>query len=179
MKRRNVLELVGEGGSIVYEELILEGKTFYTQKISETHFADNEEHTESLSPLYHSFKEAMEHSKIDTFMLSPSYVDPEIWNELSDMFTDYCETQKMDLFTKEEWTKALGIHDLTAVYDDIESLGLSKDDTFKLCEIMCKVQMHEKREEELESVLKDPFLYEGGGPGTRELLLMLAKQVQG
>lgn len=179
MERRKVLEIGGEGGSIVYEEIILEGKTFYTQKTSETHFADNEKHTESVSPLYHSFKEAMEHSQIDIFMLTPHYVDPEIWNELSEMFTDYCDTKEIEMFTKDEWTKALGIHDLTAVYDDIESLGLSKEDAFQLCEIMCKVQMHEKREEELESILADPFLHEGGGPGTREILLMLVKQIQG
>ena len=44
MKRLNVLEIGGEGGGIVFEELILEDKTLYTEKISKTHFGDKEKH---------------------------------------------------------------------------------------------------------------------------------------
>ena len=44
MERRKILELGSEGGSIFFEELILEDKTFYTEKISETHFGDKEKH---------------------------------------------------------------------------------------------------------------------------------------
>lgn len=179
MKRRKVLEIGGEGGSIVYEELILEGKTFYTQKTSETHFADNEKYTESLSPLYNSFKQAMEHSQIDIFLLHPKYIDPEIWNELSDIYISYCDDKSPGDFNNEGWDKALGVNDLSSVYDAIESLGLSQDDAFKLCEILSKVEMHEKREKEIEVCLEDPFAFEGGGPGTRELLLLLAKDIQG
>jgi hypothetical protein len=179
MERRKVLELGDEGGSKVYEELILESKTFYTQQILETHFSEDEKHTESVSPLYASFKEAMEHSEIDIFILTPEYIDPAIWNELSEMFINYCDDKEIDMFSKQDWTKALGIHDTSEVYESIESLGLSKEDAFQLCEIICKIQMHDKREAELEEMLEDPFLYEGGGPGTRELLLMLAKQIQG
>ena len=121
----------------------------------------------------------MNHSQIDVFSLRPIYIDPTIINELSDLFCAYCEGKGIDILIKHEWTKALGIHDLIAVYDDIESLGLSKKDAFQLCEIMCKIHMDEKIEKELESILEVPFLHEGGGPGTREVLLMLAKQVQG
>jgi hypothetical protein len=179
MKRTKVLELEGEGGSIVYEELVLEGKTFYTQNISETHFSDNEKHTESVSPLYHSFKQAIDHSQIDVFFLHPQYIDPTIWNELSEIFVNYCNQKKVDMFSKPDWTKALGIRDTSMVIEDIKGIGLSKELAVELCNIICKIQMHEKHEEELEATLEDPFLHEGGGPGTRELLLMLAKQIQG
>ena len=176
---RKVLELDGEEGSIVYEELILEGKTFYTQKTSETSFVLNKENPKSAYPLYFSFKEAMEHSAIDIFMLTPVYIDPEIWNELSEMFVNYCDEKDIDMFLKSDWTKALGISDSSELIGDIEGLGLSSEEAMQLCDIICKIQMNKKLEEELEEILEDSFLHEGGGPGTRELLIMLAKQVQG
>ena len=42
---------------------------------------------------------------------------------------------------------------------------------------MCKINIHEKLEKKLESILEDPFVHEDDGPGTREVILMLAKQV--
>ena len=179
MERRKILELGSEGGSIVYEELILEGKTSYIYKVSESNIADNETDIEPVRPLYDSFEEVLSNSTTDIFMLSPEYIDPTIWNELSEMFTNYCDAKEIDMFSKHDWTKALGIHDTSAVFEGMESLGLSQEDAFQLCDIICKIQMHDEREAELEEILEDPFLHEGGGPGTRELLLMLAKQVQG
>lgn len=179
MKRRNVLELSGEEGSIVYEELILEEKTYYTQKVSEIHFSENKQHSDLVSPLYDSFKQAIERAQIDVFILTPNYIDPTIWNELSEMFVNYCDEKELDMFSKSNWVKTLGIHDTSLVLEEMEGLGLSKETAIELCHIICKIQMHKKHEEEIEAILEDPFLHEGGGPGTRELLLMLAKQIQG
>ena len=179
MEKIDVLIVGAEGGTLTIQELMLEGKKFYTQKISETHFADNEEHTESISPLYHSFKQAMEYMKVDIFCLHPDYIDPEIWNELSDIYMNYCDGKSPDDFNSEGWDKALGIHDNSHVIDELVSLGLLKEQAYLLSDIMCQIKLDENTEKEIEALLNDPMAFEGGGPGVRETILLLAKEIQG
>lgn len=74
--------------------------------------------------------------------------------------------------------KTMGEDVKNYVYDDLGELGLSKDDSHKLCELMFKIILDEEKEAELEECLNDPFVFEGGGPSMREIVLMLAKQIQ-
>ena len=176
MIKEKILELVGEKGSLIYERFDLDGKTFFTSNIIEIYLEDS---TSETSPLYDSFKQAIEYAHIDIFLLKPEYIAPEVWNDLSEIYSNYCVKDEVDIFRNDEWTTALGIHDSNDVYDDLEDLGLSKDDSFKLCELLCRITLDEEKEAELEECLNDPFAFEGGGPSIREIVLMLAKQVQG
>jgi hypothetical protein len=176
MGKKKVLELVGKKGSLNYEKFDLDGKTFFTSNIIQIYLEENASET---SPLYDSFIQAIEYAHIDIFLLKPEYIDPEIWNDLSEIYTNYCDAKELDVFWSDEWTAALGIHNMNDVYEDLEELGLSKDDSFKLCELMCKISIDDEKEAEIEECLNDPFAFEGGGPSFREMLLMLAKQVQG
>lgn len=68
---------------------------------------------------------------------------------------------------------------LENIFDAFEALGISKEDGAKLCDILLSIHVDENAEKELEDLYDDPFAFEGGGPSTRELLLMLAKDIQG
>ena len=178
MERRDVLVLKGKVGEIAYEELTLEGLNFYVQRSTESLFSKEGIFT-SISPLYTSFKQVLEYCKHPIFDLEPDYIDPTIWNELSECYMGYCEESNIEFDENENWALALGISSVEHVYEALDSLGVSKDDATVLCDIICKILMDDEKVKELNDCLKDPFAFEGGVPGARELLLMLANQVQG
>ena len=75
--------------------------------------------------------------------------------------------------------KALGINDTSHVIDDLVSLGLLKEQACLLCDIMSQIKLDETAEKEIDELLDDPMAFEAGGPGVRETILLLAKEIQG
>lgn len=179
MERRKVLEILGEGGNIVFEEIILEKQVFYTICTSENLFDEKGLNRNTLSPMYNSFKQALEYCQYPIFALHPEYIDPTIWNKLSDHYMNYCEGKLPGEFNNEGWDKALGIKDTSHVVDELISLGLLKEQAFLLCDIMCQIKLDRNTEKEIDAMLNDPMPFEGGGPGVREIVLLLAKEIRG
>lgn len=179
MERRKVLEILGEGGNIVFEEITLEKQEFYTIRTSENIYAEKGLNRDTLSPLYNSFQQALEYCEYPIFALHPEYIDPTIWNELSDAYVNYCEAEGKEVTDHSGWAKALEIKSLAPVIDVFEELGVPEEKALKITEIFVGIHLDESRQKEIEAILNDPFAFEGGGPGTRELLLLLAKDIQG
>lgn len=179
MERRKVLEILGEGGNILFEEITLEKQEFYTIRSSENVFDEKGLNRDTLSPLYNSFQQALEYCQYPIFELYPQYIDPTIWNELSEAYEMFCEEKGVGVTDNPAWAKALEITSLEPVLDVFEDLGISEENALKISEIMVGIHLDESRQKEIDALLNDPFAMEGGGPGTRELLLLLAKNIQG
>tara|TARA_B100000674_G_C37845404_1_gene917372 strand:+ start:694 stop:1233 length:540 start_codon:yes stop_codon:yes gene_type:complete len=179
MKSKKILELLGEGGSVVFEELTLEGNAFYVQKTSEDIFDDMGLNTKNTSPLFTSFGQALQHCEIDVFFLYPAYIDPSVKKELSAIYSNYCDGKSPGDFNNKGWDKALGVKEFTRAIDDLISLGISEDNAFLLKDILSDIKINRNKEKEIEELLADPFAFEGGGPGTRELILLLVRQIRG
>ena len=179
MERRKVLEILGEGGNIVFEEITLEKQVFYTIGTSENLYDEKGLNRDTLSPLYNSFNQALEHCQYPIFALHPEYIDPTIWNELSDHYMDYCDGKSPGDFNNKGWDKALGINDASYVVNELVSLGLLKEQAYLLCDIMCQIKLDDSAEKEIDELLDDPMAFEAGGPGVRETILLLAKEIQG
>lgn len=179
MERRKILEILGEGGNIVFEEITLEKQEFYTIRTSENIYDEKDLNRDTLSPLYNSFQQALEYCEYPIFELHPEYIDPTIGNEISDAYVNYCDSKKKDVTDHSGWAKALGIKSLAPVLHAFEELGVPEEKALKITEILIGIHLDESRQKEIDALLNDPFVFEGGGPGIREIILLLAKEIQG
>lgn len=138
MKKREVLIVGAEGGSLNIYEQTMEGKTFYTYTLSETHFADNDMYTESSSPLFHSFKQAIEYFQKDMhdiFFLSPVFIDSSIKDDLIDIYMDYCDGKEVGSFNDEAWDQAFGIRPSRQTIDELISTENNKGQRPYYCDV--------------------------------------------
>tara|TARA_Y100000589_G_scaffold265964_1_gene257054 strand:- start:1618 stop:2154 length:537 start_codon:yes stop_codon:yes gene_type:complete len=176
MKKIKLLELLGEGGSVFFEQLILEGQYFYRFSTSEDIFEKELNHNSS-SPLYHSFRQAVQESNYKLFFLSPGYINKLVHKDLIQMYNQAKGNKSLDSYNLDTWEKALGINNSRYYIDEIQTVGLNKEDAHQIYEIISKVKLNKKDEAYLEQILQDPFSMEGGGPGIRTLILMLANHI--